>query len=966
MAASCSGEGPRSSEAALSGDLAATAETASDAADADADEPTMEQSETSDETGSVIDPAGDTTGSYEPAVDLAHLPADPATRLGVLDNGLTYYLRSNNNPGNNLDLRLIVRVGSVNETDTGAGIAHFVEHMLFNGTTSYPGNSLGTAMWQIGVELGPDLNAHVSYDETVFEMSVNTTPATNVSAVFRALSQMAYAATFDPGAVISERGVVLDEMRRRRETSDGYVTAEFDRVYTQGTPYEGRDPLGTIASVEAMTADDLRTFYETWYVASNMAVVAVGDLGVEDLENLVAEYFGPMPAGEAPTFEPVVAVPNPEPSTHVVTDAGQGFSYISMDIPIAPHNVGTVGGERLNTMEQMIEVTILNRLTDAYHRGELSQVDPPSFVTFDHTRALRYYGTNWQGPDLASASTDYLNVLLTAYEHGFTPSETQRAVEQLAAGLEFQLQNASTTQDYQHAQRYENHFLRGADLGAVQDRVDRVSALLEELTSEELTAHYRRMMDRAGPMVVVVGPNPACVPTTDDLDAALAAAAAGPQPMPVAEVDQLMDIPEPVDALTSGPMELLDGHEWEFANGARVMFVPSDIAEGVVNIEVRSLGGWSLLEPGSRALAPWAFEAVLNSGSRDLTKAQINRFLENSTVSLGAYIDETAEGFYGGAAPEDLETLFQLMYLRVTSPQIDDTAFGDAVNETEIRASLAEVNSQWQAWVAYNEARFGETWHRPVATREQVAAMNPDDLLAMYKHRMSRVDDMIVAVVGDIDAAEVGRLARHYIGSLPAGSSDTFADRRPPMPEELVRRDVNVADGESAVLEIYYETPAEVTPSSVVAADVLETALSQRLFLTIHEQLGASYTATAWIDPMFAPVVGYDARVYVTLDPDRFDEVHSAVLGIVDDIAANGVTPAEYAQAVAVVTANYNKTSNADLLGVLVARLLVADNELITPQRRLAELDELTLGEVQALAAAIYGGGGRVEVASKQ
>ena len=817
------------------------------------------------------------------------------------------------------------------------------------------------------MEFGPDINAHVSYDETAFEMSVRTTPATNVSAVFRILSQMAYAATFDPDAVISERGVVLDEMRRRRETSDGYVAAEFDRVYTQGTPYEGRDPLGSIASVEAMTADDLRTFYEAWYVPSNMAVVAVGDLGVEDLENLVAEYFGPMPAGEAPTSEPVVAVPNPEPSTHVVTDAGQGFSYISLDIPIAPHNVGTVGGERLNTMEQMIEVMIFNRLTDAYHRSELSQVDPPSFATFDHARALRYYGTNWQGPDLASASTDYLNVLMTAHEHGFTSSETQRAVEQLAAGLEFQLQNAPTIQDYQHAQRYENHFLRGADLGAVQDRVDRVSALLEELTSEELTAHYRWMMDRAGPIVVVVGPNPACVPTTDALDAALTAAAAGPQPMPVAEVDQLMDIPEPVDALASGPMEPLDGHEWEFANGAHVMFVPSGIAEGVVNIEVRSLGGWSLLEPGDRALAPWAFEAVLNSGSRDLTKAQISRFLENSTVSLGAYIDETAEGFYGGAAPEDLETLFQLMHLRVTSPQIDDIAFRDAVNETEIRASLAEVNSQWQAWVAYNEARFGEMWHRPVATREQVAAMNPDDLLAMYKHRMSRVDDMIVAVVGDIDAAEIGRLAAHYIGSLPANdSSDTFADRRPPMPEEPVRRDVSVGDGESAVLEIYYEAPAAVTASSVVAADVLETALRQRLFLTIREQLGASYTATAWIDPMFAPVVGYDARVYVTLDPDRFDEVHSAVLGIVDDVAVNGVTPAEYAQAVAVVATNYSQISNADLLGVLVARLFVADNELVTPQRRLAELDELTLDEVQTLAAAIYGGGGRVEVASKQ
>ena len=980
VAASCSADDAGSPQGAISGDLTAIADAPTedpveDDAAADAEPSSDEQQPaTADETPEdtedaedAQDATDDAPPSYEPVLDPTLLPVDPAVRIGTLVNGLTYYLRYNDKPGDSLDLRLIVKVGSVNETDEEAGIAHFIEHMLFNGTEDYPGNSLGTALREIGVELGPDLNAHVSHDETAFEVSVNTDPASSVPTVFHALAQMAYAATFDAEAVVSERGVVLDEMRSRRETSSGHVTSEFDRIYTQGTPYEGRDPIGTAESIESTAADAARAFYETWYVPSNMAVVAVGDWLVEDLEALVVEHFGPMAPGEAPAYEPVAVVPDPEPSTHVVTDEEQGFSYISLDIPIPRYDGGTVGGERLSVMEQMIEVMVFNRLTDAYHRGELSQVDPPTFGSFDYNRALRYYGTNWQGSDLDSASTDYLNVLLTAQEHGFTPGEMERAAEQLAVVLEFQLDSAATTQDRQHAQRYENHFLYGADLSAVEDRAARVSALLEELTAEDLTEHYRWLMERAGPVVIAVGPDPASVPTTADLDAAVAAAAAeaGPPPVDTAEVDQLMEAPEPVDPLASGPMEVLDGYEWEFANGARVMFVPSDIAEGAVNVEARSLGGWSLLEPGSRALAPRAVDAVLGSGLGDLTKSQINRFLENSTASLGAYIDETTEGFSGGAGPEDLETLFQLLHLLVTSPQIDEPAFLDAVNEAEIRTSLAEVNPPWQAWVAYNEARFGESWFRPVATREQVEAMDPDVLLSIYEDRLNRVDDMIVAVVGDIDAPEVGRLARHYIGSLPGGASDTFVDRRPPMPAGLVQRDVTVDEGESAVLEIYHEASAPVTPRWWVAAAVLETALSERLFLTIREELGASYTAAALIDPTYSPVAGYESVVYATLDPDRFEEIYSRVLTIIDDVGANGLTPDEFEQAAAIVATDYSKTSNVDLLNALMARLAVDDEDLLTPKRRMEELEQLSPTDVRALAAAIYGEGGRIEVVSK-
>ena len=903
--------------------------------------------------------------AYEPAQDPTPLPIDPDVVIGTLDNGLTYYLRHNDSPGKNLAVRLLINVGSVDEADAEVGIGHFIEHMLFNGTTEFPGNSLGEALREIGVELGPDINAHVGHDETVYQIAVRLDAPEKAPLVFKALSQMAGAATFEPDAVESERGVVLDEMRFRRESVNGFVGSEFDRVYTQGTPYAGRDPAGTLDTVGSMTDQDLRAFYEKWYVPANMAVVAVGDMATEEIQALVEEHLGPLPASEG-RQPPSVDIPPAESSSHAITDPRQGVTFISLDIPIAPHDLSTVGGDRLATMETLIEVMIHNRLNDAYHRGELSQVDPPSFNTFTYNRGLRYYGTNWQGDNLDTASTDYLSVLLTAQEHGFTGGDRARAIKQIVAALRLQLDQAPTTQDRQWAGLYQEHFFYGADIDAVVKSITRTARLLAELTPEELTDHFRWQMYRGGLLAIAVGPDPSSVPTAAELDAALAAATAGPPPPEVTAIEQLMDAPEPADPVSEGSFDVLDdGHEWEFANGARVMFAPSDIAEGVVNLHAQSLGGWSLLEPGDRALSAIAVNAVQGSGLGDLSRSELNRFLENRTASVRAYIGETSEGFVGSAGTEDVETLFQLIHLLVTTPQIDDQSYEDALHTAETRLALAERDPRWQAAIAYLQERYGDTWHRAIASREEIDSLHPQRLLAMYQSRLGSVDDLVVAVAGDIDAAAVERLARHYIGTLPAGESDTYVDRRPPMPDGLVQRQVTVGEGESAVLEIYHEADLEVTLRTAVAADVLATALSERLFLVIREELGASYVAGAAVDSNNVPGQFFDSVVFATLDPSRFDEIHGVMLKILADVAANGLTPDEFAQATAILTTDYARSGNSDLIGALLSRRIADDENVITKLRLSEELSRLTPEDVQALAGAIYGEGGRIEIARR-
>ena len=900
------------------------------------------------------------------AQDPTPLPVDPDVVIGTLDNGLTYYVRHNDKPGKNLAVRLLVNVGSVDETDEESGIGHFIEHMLFNGTTDYPGNSLGEALREIGVGLGPDISAHVGHDETVYEIEVLLDAPEKAPLVFHALSQMAGAATFDADAVESERGVVLDERRLSVESVNGFIGREFDRIYTEGTPYENRDPVGTIDTVSSFTPEMLRAFYEKWYVPANLAVVAVGDMPVENLKSLVETHFGPLETGEGRQPPLVVIPPNPESSSHVITDERFGVPFISLDIPIDPYDLSTFGGDRLSTMESLIELMLHNRLNEAYHRGELSQVDPPHFGSFTYNRGLRYYGTNWQGDNLDSASTDYLSVLLTAQEHGFTAGDLRRAIGQIVASLEIQLDIAASTRDPQWAGLYEQHFFYGANIGTVETTVARTFGVLLELTPQELAEHYRRQMKRGGLLAIAVGPDTDSVPTAADLDAAWAAASPGPPPPEEVAVEALMTTPAPVDPVSEGSFDLLaGGYEWTFANGARVMFAPSDIIDGVVHMQAQSLGGWSVLEPGDRALSAIAVDAVRNSGLGDLSRAELNRFLEDQAASVSPFIGQTVEGFSGGTGIDDVETMFQLLHLLVTAPRVDEQAYADAIHTAETRVERAERDSGWKAAIAYLEARYGNTWHRAVASREEVASLTPQRLLSMYQSRLGSVDDLVVAVVGDIDASVIEQLARHYIGTLPAGESDTYVDRIRPMPSGVVRRLIAVQEGESAILQIYHEADQPVTPLTAVAVDVLGTAVSERLFLAIRAELGTSYVAGAATAGFTAPRHYIDSVVFATFDPDRYDDVYAALLDNLADVVANGLTPAEFEQAVAIRATDYALKANANLLSALLSRPHVGDDNVLTQQRRREELDRLTPEDVQALAAALYGEGGRIEIARR-
>ena len=470
---------------------------------------------------------------YEPAdADPTLLGVDADVLIGTLDNGLRYYLRSNDSPAESVEMRLVVNAGAVLDPEGAEGVAHFLEHMLFNGTERFSKNELVQALRSIGTDFGPDLNAFTSADETVYMFDFQLDDPEALDLAFEVLSEWVSAATLRPDDVEAERGIVLDEYRLRSESASGRISDFLDAIYYTGSIYEDMLIGGNEESIAAITTEQLREFYETWYRPDNAAVVVVGDLPVTEMEQKVEQFFGGLEArADAMPAQPerhaFTADFVAEPLTDVVTDSDYGFISMSIDWQLPAWPPSTAGGARLRYMEAVIAQMLEIRLDTSFRAGLMSQASEPNMVLWQQARGLRLYGTNLRGPDLQQATTDYLSVLESAAHYRFTQDELEQAVSGERTALEALLDSVETIQSSDYAERYVLNFVRGEGIESTADRVARLGALLDTFTVEEMTAHLRWLLENAPPLVVSLGDDPANVPTASELQAAIEAVVPG-------------------------------------------------------------------------------------------------------------------------------------------------------------------------------------------------------------------------------------------------------------------------------------------------------------------------------------------------------------------------------------------------------------------------------------------------------
>lgn len=935
-------------------------------------DPTPTPTETATESPTETPTSG--TEPTEAGPDEGPLPVDPDVLIGELDNGLTYYIRTNSAPGERLELRLVVDAGSLQQPVARDGSAHFLEHMLFNGTEMFPGNELDDVLSALGAEIGPDLNAYTSYDETVYFLSLPADSRDAVETGFDILLEWADRALIDPDEVVAERGVVREEVRLSAQAPGAGLAEEFDDAYYGATSYADRAPGGEEELILETTDDTLREYYDSWYRPDLMAIVAVGDLPIDVMEQQIIDRFADMePRAESPERVDPTVGPISEPDIRVITEADLPASFSSIDYWLPNRDASTYEGERDQLLDEIAALMISNRLTDAVARGETEMLDP-LVSTFNDVRDMRFLGFNVDGDDLAAATEDVLVEMADILTNGFSEAELERSVAAQQAGVDRFLESSATRQDSQYADLYTAHYLAGADISAVQDAYTRVTEMLAEFTADEVSDHLRSALSESAPIIIVAGSDDSELPSVADLEAAVAAseAAMGAPPEAAGEdgpaITELMARPDPIEEIEAGTLPRLSPSgqscgvcetepiELVFENGVTLRFVESTIAAASVALSASSLGGWSTLPEGSSATAPLATAAVAGSGLSEFDRVSVERFLAGSSAALQPYIDESDEGFFGGAAASDIETLFQLLHLLVTEPRVDTPALRSEVEAAREESASAATDPDLALDVALNDLRYrSDPAHRFLATEDQLDALTEEAALDLYLERLGKVDDLVVAIAGDVDVDTVIELARSYLGTLPEGPSDTWEDIQPLPPEGIVSETIEVGgESSSGAVVVLQTTVGEPSAALRVASDLTQIILDARLFESLRESLSVTYGGSASLLIQSLPKGLLEALLLIEGDPERLPEIHDAVLEELADLASEGPDDDEFNQALAVLEQDYVLINNGTALDLLLGPELRPGEVALDLDLRIEILAQLTPANVQGLAAEIF------------
>ena len=524
------------------------------------------------------------------ASDSQLLPVDQDVRIGVLENGLTYYIRPNTAPGGRAELRLAVNAGSALEDPDQSGVAHFVEHMLFNGTERYPSNELIAVLEAFGTEFGPDVNAYTSYDETVYELSVPTDEIELIQLGFDVLREWAGNATIDPAEVDAETGVVVEEWRIRDQGIGGRIGDLYDELLTTGTALEGREPIGDVDAIANMTPELARRFYDDWYRPDLMAIVAVGDFDSDFVERLIKEEFSDLSMPESPRARPDVAIPNnTQPEYRRLEDPELPSAYVEL-VYAGPATPSLSFGDLRRSLAYDLAAAMLDtRFAEDVSRGTVPYLTAYASTT-PLARDLDTPGLLAEAPaEELEASFEALVVeLQRVREDGFSPAELDRAVATFRAGLTQAYAGRDTTQDAEYAAEYVSHFLASAPILSWDDLLDIQGALLDDMTVNYVSGVYVEALAARAPEIVVVGPEADrdLLPDEATLTALLQQVAAGPVAPRVDTtrvVDSLMEPERAAEAVETRTNAQLDSESVVFGNGVTVTLKTTEIADNQVH-----------------------------------------------------------------------------------------------------------------------------------------------------------------------------------------------------------------------------------------------------------------------------------------------------------------------------------------------------------------------------------------------
>jgi len=855
------------------------------------------------------------------------IPIDPLITVGTLPNGLRYYVRENKLPQARAELRLVVKAGSVLEDEDQRGLAHFVEHMAFNGTLHFPKQDITNFMQSLGMRFGAHVNAHTSFDETVYELQIPTSNPVVIERSLTILEDFAHSVSFDPAEIDKERGVILEEWRLGLGAGERIQDAQFP-ILLKGSRYAERLPIGKPEIIQNVSHDRLKQFYTDWYRPDLMAVIVVGDFDRSTIETQIKSRFGAIPAAPSPKPRPAYTVPE-QPGTvySVITDPEATQTTIGVYTKMPAREQATVGAYR----QSMVERLFSGMLSDRF--DEMTQQPNAPFLAADTGRGIfvrTAEATTLNALVPQGGVERGLGALFTEIDRvarfGFTATELNRRKLNLQRFLENAAVEKDTSPSGPLADEFIRNFVQGEPIPGIVYEFALNQRFLPLITLAEVNALAKEWAPDRNRVVTVSAPekDKANLPNAAKLTAVIAAASGGPLTAYVDTVSTqplLAPLPSPGGIASTSTNDPLGITEWRLSNGIRVVLKPTKFKTDEILFRAVSPGGTSLASDRDFIPAETASEVISQGGLGKLSSIDLNKYLAGLSVSVNADIAETEEGLGGGSSRKDLETMFQLIYLTFTAPRPDPVAF--RVFTEQLKVALA--NQDAIPDTAFEEALTAAlSQNHPRAQPLKAATvdqMNLDRSLAFYKDRFADASDFTFVFVGSFDLPTMKPLVERYLASLPALHRNEAAKDvgiHPPagVVEKEVRRGI---EPKSQVSIVFSGTFQNNEMNRLVIRAMAET-LSGNLQTTLREDLGGTYGVS--VQPRFTkrPTEEYRIAINFGCDPARTESLVKTTFELIDQFKMAGPSDGQVADARQALLRDFETNSQRN--EYLLSRLL--------------------------------------------
>ena len=834
------------------------------------------------------------------------LPLDANVKTGKLPNGLTYYIRKNAKPEKRVELRLVVNAGSILEDEDQQGLAHFNEHMAFNGTKHFPKNELVNYLESIGLQFGADLNAYTSFDETVYILPVPTDKPGLVDKGLQILEDWAHNVTFEGVEIDKERGVVREEWRLGQGANQRMRDKTFPVTF-KGSLYAMRLPIGKRNIIDSAKYEALKRFYKDWYRPDLQAVIAVGDIDVNEMEAKIKKYFAAIPLPKNPRERKYFPVPDhAETLVAIASDKEAPFTNVSLlyKKDVEPDKTA---GDYARLLTYQVYTGMLNqRLSDLRLKAEPPFIGAGAFYSNPYLRTKG--GLSLSATVSETGVEKGLRTLLEenkrVKEFGFTEAELERYKKQMLSNYEREYNERDKTESESYVSEYVDNYLEHAPSPGIEWEYDFVKKYLPTLKVTNINAVAAKLLTDKNLVVTITAPakEGVKVPTEAEIRAILKDAA-NLTVKPLEEKVLATSFLDP-QSLKPGTItketknDKLGTTELVLSNGVRVILKPTDFKNDEVLMQGYSLGGQSLAPDADYYSAAYASQIVSQAGIKDFPMADMSKMLAGKNTRVSPGIGQLTEGIQGSTTPKDLETLLQLTYLYFTAPRHDKEAYTSFATKQKQQFQNLASNPQFYFFGEQNKIL---TQNHPRAgglpKPEDFDKIDYEKAFQFYQSRFADASDFTFLLVGTFKTEEIKPLLERYLGSLPAtGRKETWKDLGIRPPAGKVEKVINRGTDPKSQVSITFTGAAPYNADDNYALNALGQILSIKLIEKLREEKGGVYGAGASGSMSKYPYESYTFSINFPCGPDNAEALSKDALAELEKIRQQGITPEDVAK----------------------------------------------------------------------